>query len=156
MSIRILVVDDHDHVRRVVCRLLRNEPDFSVVGEAVTGSDALTKAEEIRPDVVLLDISLPDIDGLKLAKSIATNESRSRDSRRQRLLRRRPRTSVPSLCTRIPFKIRCRARTGRCCTYGLQEGTISQSQRALTVFQRTEVTPCFAPLNTRMTRFQSR
>jgi DNA-binding NarL/FixJ family response regulator len=66
MSIRILVVDDHDTVRGILCRLLRNEPEFAVA-EAVTGADALDKTEEFRPDVVLLDISLPDMDGLKVA-----------------------------------------------------------------------------------------
>lgn len=72
MSIRILVVDDHDRVRAVLCRLLLNESDFSVVGEAVTGAEALTKAENIQPDVILLDISLPDIDGLEVARRITS------------------------------------------------------------------------------------
>jgi DNA-binding NarL/FixJ family response regulator len=65
--IRILVVDDHTVVRKLLCRLLKAEPDFTVIGEAVNGAEALLKAQELQPDVILLDISLPDVDGLTMA-----------------------------------------------------------------------------------------
>jgi DNA-binding NarL/FixJ family response regulator len=64
--IRILVVDDHPVVRRLLCRLLQAEPDFTVIGEAVNGAEGLNKAQELQPDVILLDISLPDVDGLTM------------------------------------------------------------------------------------------
>jgi two-component system, NarL family, response regulator DesR len=54
-------------VRELLCRILRAEPDFTVIGEAVTGAEALVKAQELQPNVILLDISLPDVDGLTMA-----------------------------------------------------------------------------------------
>ena len=71
--IRILVVDDHDRVRAILCRLLREQPDFAVVGEAVTGAEALTKSEDLQPNVILLDVSLPEMDGLGVAERMRTN-----------------------------------------------------------------------------------
>jgi DNA-binding NarL/FixJ family response regulator len=68
--IRILVVDDHPVVRRLLCRILQGEPDFTVIGEAVTGAEALVKAQELQPDIILLDISLSDVDGLTIAKKL--------------------------------------------------------------------------------------
>ena len=69
--IRILVVDDHDVVRGILCRLLQAEPDF-VIQEAANGADGLTRASELQPNVILLDINLPDADGLSLAKELKT------------------------------------------------------------------------------------
>jgi CheY-like chemotaxis protein len=68
--IRILVVDDHSIVRRQLCALLRAQPDFEVVCEAADGEEAVRKAEEFRPDVVLMDISLPGLDGFAAARHI--------------------------------------------------------------------------------------
>jgi DNA-binding NarL/FixJ family response regulator len=70
--IRVLVADDHDLVRSILCRLLREQPDFDVIGEAVTGAEALRKAEELQPGVILLDVSLPDMDGLEVAQRMRT------------------------------------------------------------------------------------
>ncbi len=63
--IRILVVDDHAAVRRAVCSLLRSQPDFEVTCEAADGLEAIQKAQELRPDVIVLDISMPELNGLK-------------------------------------------------------------------------------------------
>jgi DNA-binding NarL/FixJ family response regulator len=68
--IRLLVVDDHAIVRRQLCALLNEQPDFEVVGEAEDGEEAVRKAEESRPDVVLMDISLPGLDGFAAARHI--------------------------------------------------------------------------------------
>jgi DNA-binding NarL/FixJ family response regulator len=68
--IRILVVDDHSVVRKLLCRFLQAESDFTVIGEAVNGAQALLKAQELQPDVILLDISLPDVDGLTMAEKL--------------------------------------------------------------------------------------
>jgi DNA-binding NarL/FixJ family response regulator len=57
-SVRILVADDHEVVRRGVCSLLESRPGWTVVGEAITGRDAVKKAEKLKPDVVILDISV--------------------------------------------------------------------------------------------------
>jgi DNA-binding NarL/FixJ family response regulator len=68
--LRILVVDDHVAVRRAVCSLLRSQPDFEVTCEAADGLEAIQKAQEIRPDVIVLDISMPELNGLQAARQI--------------------------------------------------------------------------------------
>jgi DNA-binding NarL/FixJ family response regulator len=57
--LRILVVDDHPIVRRNLCSLLRAESDFDVVCDVVDGLQAVDKAAEIQPDIVVLDITMP-------------------------------------------------------------------------------------------------
>lgn len=64
-SLRLLVVDDHPTIRRLVSLRLSTEPDLEVVGEAADGAAALELAEALRPDVVLLDLSMPVMDGLE-------------------------------------------------------------------------------------------
>lgn len=63
--IRVLLVDDHVLVRKGIASLLATQDDIQVVGEAGDGYEALTKAEELMPDVILMDISMPRCDGLK-------------------------------------------------------------------------------------------
>ena len=67
---RILLVDDHPIIRYGVSRILNKEDDLMVCGEAEDGNDALQTIEKLKPDVVLLDISLKRLDGLKLTKII--------------------------------------------------------------------------------------
>lgn len=67
---RILVVDDHALVRHTLCALLGAQPEMEVVGEAADGMEAIRKAEEYQPDVVLLDIAIPEINGLHAAPMI--------------------------------------------------------------------------------------
>jgi len=68
--IRILVVDDFEVVRRGIVSMLRLEPDWYVAGEASDGLDAVSKQEELKCDVVVLDISLPGLNGLAVAPLI--------------------------------------------------------------------------------------
>ncbi len=68
--IRTLVVDDHTMVRAGLCRLLDAEEDIEVVGQSGSGREAVQLARELAPDVVILDYSLPDIDGLETTRQI--------------------------------------------------------------------------------------
>jgi two-component system response regulator NreC len=68
--IQILVVDDHEVVRRVICSLLSSDPILNVVCQTADGEQAVEKAQELQPDLVLLDISLPGISGLEAARRI--------------------------------------------------------------------------------------
>lgn len=64
-KIKILVVDDHDLLRKGLIELLDKNNGFSVVGEACNGREAINMAEKIQPDVILLDISMPELNGLE-------------------------------------------------------------------------------------------
>ena len=68
--IRILVVDDHEVVRAGLCRLLDGEADFKVIGQAGGGHEAVRLCRDVKPDVVLLDYGLPDLDGLEATQNI--------------------------------------------------------------------------------------
>jgi DNA-binding NarL/FixJ family response regulator len=70
IPIRILVVDDHPLLRSLICRVLQAESDFRIVGEATTGAEAILKAKELKPDVIVIDIGLPDMDGLEVTRVI--------------------------------------------------------------------------------------
>ena len=66
--LRVLVVDDNESVRRSICQILNAEADVEVVCEATDGADALIKVREHQPDVVLLDITMPTLNGLEVAE----------------------------------------------------------------------------------------
>lgn len=69
-SLRILIVDDEKTVRSALGMLLRTQPGWEVVGEAADGAEAVGKAEELKPDVVIMDVSLPNVSGLEAAEQI--------------------------------------------------------------------------------------
>lgn len=69
-SIRVLIADDHEVVRRGIALTLEAEPDLIVVGEAASGVEAIALAATTEPDVVLLDIQMPDTDGIAAALAI--------------------------------------------------------------------------------------
>ncbi len=69
-QIRILLADDHAVLRSGLKALLDIEPDMEVVGEASNGREAVTLAQSVRPDVIVMDISMPEMDGLAAAKAI--------------------------------------------------------------------------------------
>ncbi len=68
--VRVLVVDDHALFRRGLELVLSGEPDIEIVGEAVDGVDAVTKAEALHPDVVLMDVRMPRASGIEAARTI--------------------------------------------------------------------------------------
>jgi NarL family two-component system response regulator YdfI len=72
--IRILIADDHLIVREGLRLILETEPGFELVGEAVDGSDALRQASELQPDVVLMDLRMPKMDGLTALESLRVEQ----------------------------------------------------------------------------------
>jgi len=88
-SLRVLVVDDHDDWRRFVSRIVASQPEWRVIGEASDGLEAVQMAEQLQPDLILLDIGLPKLNGLEAARQIraiaptakilCVSENRSRD-----------------------------------------------------------------------------
>ncbi len=70
MSLKILVVDDHPVVRRGLISALAEVPDFQVVGEATNATEAVARSGELKPDVVLMDIYMPGIDGIEATATL--------------------------------------------------------------------------------------
>jgi len=71
MSVRVLVADDQELVRTGLAMILDAQPGIEVVGQAVNGREAIELAEELRPDVCLLDIRMPEVDGLEATRRLA-------------------------------------------------------------------------------------
>ena len=69
-AIRILIVDDHTVVRDGLSAMLERQPDFSVVGEAGNGSEAVERAVDLEPDVTLMDLRMPEMDGVEAMRLI--------------------------------------------------------------------------------------
>jgi DNA-binding NarL/FixJ family response regulator len=67
-TLRVLVADDNDSVRRTICQILQSQSDIQVACEAVDGADAVAKAREHSPDIVLLDVTMPIMNGLEAAR----------------------------------------------------------------------------------------
>jgi DNA-binding NarL/FixJ family response regulator len=69
-AVRVFLLDDHEVVRRGVGDLLEAEPDLTVVGEAATAAEALARVPAVRPDVAVLDVRLPDGDGVTVCREL--------------------------------------------------------------------------------------
>jgi DNA-binding NarL/FixJ family response regulator len=70
LTLRVLVVDDSQVVRRGICQILQSQADIEVICEAADGADAVRKALEHKPDIVLLDITMPVMNGFEAARRI--------------------------------------------------------------------------------------
>jgi DNA-binding NarL/FixJ family response regulator len=69
-KLKVMLVDDHALVRRGFRRMLEDEPSFQVVGEASDGLEAVTQAEQLQPDVIVMDCALPQINGIEASRRI--------------------------------------------------------------------------------------
>lgn len=67
----ILIVDDSAAIRRSLSNLLRQEPDWEVVGQAENGVEAIKKAQQLRPELIVLDLSMPVMNGLEAARELS-------------------------------------------------------------------------------------
>ena len=72
-AIRILVADDHPVVRDGLVAMLSTQPDFLVVGQAATGNEVLTNIEIAQPDIVLLDLEMPELDGVEALEQVTSD-----------------------------------------------------------------------------------
>ena len=75
---RILLVDDHAVVRQGFRMILAAEPDMEIVGEAANGRDAVGLAEKLRPDVVVMDVAMPELNGIEATRRLAESSPRTR------------------------------------------------------------------------------
>src|ERR1700732_3569312 len=69
-TLRILTADDHDLMRRGLRALLETHPGWEICGEAHTGREAVAKGQELKPDIVILDITMPELNGVEAARRI--------------------------------------------------------------------------------------
>jgi DNA-binding NarL/FixJ family response regulator len=74
MSVRILIADDDSPIRGLLRRLIEDHVDWEVCGEAVNGLEAVSKTGELTPDLVVLDLAMPQMNGLQAAREIAKTE----------------------------------------------------------------------------------
>jgi DNA-binding NarL/FixJ family response regulator len=66
----ILIVDDNAHIRKALCDMFQREEDFNICGEAENGREAIEKAQQLQPDLVVLDMSMPVMNGLDAARAL--------------------------------------------------------------------------------------
>jgi DNA-binding NarL/FixJ family response regulator len=66
----VLVVDDNAEIRRLLCKLFAFEADFKVCGEAANGQEAIERAQELHPDVIVIDFSMPVMNGIDAARAL--------------------------------------------------------------------------------------
>ena len=77
-GIRILVADDHPMLREGLVAVLSTQPDFDIIGEAADGAEVVRLAEALRPDVILLDLEMPDVDGVAALEGLRDAVSAAR------------------------------------------------------------------------------
>lgn len=76
MTTSVILIDDHELIRQGLRRAFERDPDFDVLGEAGSGGEARELIAKVRPDVVIVDVRLPDVNGLELAKELRAGDPR--------------------------------------------------------------------------------
>src|SRR5918994_1524055 len=102
MSIRLLIVDDQELVRTGFRLFLETQDDLEVVGEACDGAEAIERARKLRPDVVLMDIRMPRMDGVEATARARADHIRPRRVRLRRAARWRRRVPAQGRAARAP------------------------------------------------------
>ena len=77
-AVRLLLADDHEFVRKGLRSLIEEQPGWEVAAEAVDGRDAIEKAREVRPDIAVMDISMPSLNGLEATRQITKDGSHTK------------------------------------------------------------------------------
>jgi two-component system, NarL family, response regulator NreC len=77
-KIRVLLADDHTIVRRGLKALLESQPDIEVVGEAKSGREAISETERLEPDIVVMDVSMPELGGIESTRQICEQTQRTK------------------------------------------------------------------------------
>lgn len=70
MQIRVLIVDDHEALRQIIGTTLKERQNLTIVGEARNGEEAIQRTHELRPDLIVMDVGMPILDGLSAAEEI--------------------------------------------------------------------------------------
>ena len=70
MATTVLIVDDNTYIRQGLCQVFKRETDFRVCGDAENGKEAIAKAMELRPDLIVMDLSMPVMNGLEAAREL--------------------------------------------------------------------------------------
>lgn len=78
MSMRILVVEDYEPFRQLVCSMMEERAEFEIIAQAADGLEAVQKAEELQPDLILLDVDLPRLNGIAAARQIGKLSPKSK------------------------------------------------------------------------------
>jgi DNA-binding NarL/FixJ family response regulator len=73
MSIRVVLADDHKVIRHALSETIKKENDMEVVGQAETGREVIKLAEELKPDVIIMDIAMPELNGIEATRKIIKN-----------------------------------------------------------------------------------
>ena len=86
--IRILVADDHAIIRKGIRAMLEIVPDIEMVGEAVNGEEAVVRVEKLEPDVILMDLVMPEVDGIEAIRRIKARQPDARPPTSARAVQR--------------------------------------------------------------------
>jgi DNA-binding NarL/FixJ family response regulator len=111
MAIRILLVDDHEIMREGMCALLRKHPEFEVVGQAADGRRALDLTQQLDPDVVVMDIGMPNLNGIDATRQVLTLN---------------PRIKIMALSTHSDGSIVAKMIKSGACGYMLKESAFNE------------------------------